>query len=146
MRAGAATGRARGVSLTHVSSSIRLRIPASDAWVVLVRTTAVACCARLGFDVDRVEDVRLAVGEVAGLLVAQAAPGGEIACVFTPYDDGRLDIALSAATGTGTLPPTGTFAWAVLTALVDDVTTTVDATEVTVVLRTSRSATTPVDA
>jgi serine/threonine-protein kinase RsbW len=129
-----------------VSSSIRLRIPASDAWVVLARTTAVACAARLGFDVERVEDVRLAVGEVAGLLLAQADPGSEIACVFTPYDDGRLDITLSATTATGALPPTDTFAWAVLTALVDDVTTRVDANELTVVLRTSRSATTPVDA
>ncbi len=129
-----------------MSSSIRLRIPASDAWVVLVRTTAVACCARLGFDVERVEDVRLAVGEVAGLLVAQSVPDGEITCVFTPYDDGRLDVELSAETGTGTLPPTGTFAWAVLTALVDDVTATVDATAVTVVLRTSRSAPASVEA
>ncbi len=134
------------VNLTHVSSSVRLRIPASDAWVALARTTAVACAARLGFDVERVEDVRLAVGEVAGLLVAHAEAGSEIDCVFTPYDDGRLDITLSAATGAGALPSTDTFAWAVLIALVDDVTTRVDADGVTVVLRTSRSATTPVDA
>jgi serine/threonine-protein kinase RsbW len=128
-----------------VSSSIRLRIPASDAWVALARTTAVACAARLEFDVERVEDVRLAVGEVASLLVAQAVAGSEVECVFTPHDDGRLDITLSTPTGTGALPPTDTFAWAVLTALVDDVTTRVDAATVTVVLRTSRSATTPVD-
>jgi serine/threonine-protein kinase RsbW len=129
-----------------VSTSIRLRIPASSAWVVLARTTATACCARLDFDVERLEDVRLAVDEVAGMLIAQALPDTEIACVFTPYDDGRLDIALSAATRTGTLPETDTFAWAVLTALVDDVRATVDAAELTVVLRTSRNATTAVDA
>jgi serine/threonine-protein kinase RsbW len=129
-----------------VSSSVRLRIPASDAWIALARTTAAACAARLGFDVERVEDLRLAVGEVAGLLVAQAAAGSDVECVFTPYDDGRLDITLSTPTGTGALPPTDTFAWAVLTALVDDVTTRVDATEVTVVLRASRATTTPVDA
>ena len=66
--------------------------------------------------------------------------------MFTPYDDGRLDIAHRAATETGTLPETDTFAWAVLTALVDDVHATVDAAELTVVLRTSRNATTAVDA
>jgi serine/threonine-protein kinase RsbW len=129
-----------------VSTSIRLRIPASSAWAVLARTTATACCARLDFDVERLEDVRLAVDEVVGLLIAQAAPGSDISCVFTPYDDGRLDIALTAATDTGTLPQTDTFAWAVLTALVDDVRATVDAAELTVVLRTSRDATTAVGA
>ena len=129
-----------------MSTSIRLRIPASSAWVVLVRTTATACCARLDFDVERLEDVRLAVDEVAGMLIAQAVPGSEVSCVFTPYDDGRLDIAITAATETGTLPQTDTFAWAVLTALVDDVHATVDDAELTVVLRTSRNATSAVDA
>jgi serine/threonine-protein kinase RsbW len=129
-----------------VSTSVRLRIPASSAWVVLARTTATACCARLDFDVERLEDVRLAVDEVAGLLLAQAAQGSDISCVFTPYDDGRLDISLSAATEAGMLPETDTFAWAVLTALVDDITATVDATSLTVVLHSSRNATTAVDA
>jgi serine/threonine-protein kinase RsbW len=129
-----------------VSTSIRLRIPASSAWVVLARTTATACCARLDFDIERLEDVRLAVDEVAGLLIAQSRPGSDISCVFTPYDDGRLDIALSAATDTGVLPQTDTFAWAVLTALVDDVRATVDSAELTVLLRTSRNATTAVEA
>jgi len=128
-----------------VSTSIRLSIPASSAWVVLARTTATACCARLDFDIERLEDVRLAVDEVAGLLIAQALPDSEIRCVFSPYDDGRLDITLTAATTTGTLPPTDTFAWAVLTALVDDIRATVDASDLTVVLRTSRSTTAPAD-
>ena len=114
--------------------------------MVLARTTATACCARLDFGVDRLEDVRLAVDEVAAMLIAEASPGTELTCVFTPYDHGGLDIALTASTGTGVLPRTDTFAWAVLTALVDDVTATVDASEVTVVLRTSRSASTTVDA
>ena len=129
-----------------MSTPITLRIPASSAWVVLARTTATACCARLDFGVDRLEDVRLAVDEVAALLIADAVPGTEITCVFTPHEGGGLDIALSAQTGTGTLPRTDTFAWAVLTALVDDVTATVDASEVTVLLRTSRSTASTVDA
>jgi serine/threonine-protein kinase RsbW len=129
-----------------VSSPITLRIPASSAWVVLARTTATACCARLDFGVDRLEDVRLAVDEVAALLIADAVPGTEITCVFTPYEGGGLDIALSSQTGSGVLPRTDTFAWAVLTALVDDVTATVDASEVTVLLRTSRTTSSTVDA
>jgi serine/threonine-protein kinase RsbW len=123
-----------------VSTSIRLAIPASSAWVVLARTAATACCARLDFGVDRLEDVRLAVDEVAAMLIADAAPGSDVVCEFTPHDDGRLDISLTARTGAGSLPPTDTFAWAVLTALVDDVTATVDSAELTVLLRTSRSA------
>jgi serine/threonine-protein kinase RsbW len=129
-----------------VSSPIRLSIPASHAWVVLVRTAATACCARLDFGIDRLEDVRLAVDEVAAMLIADALPDSDVVCELRPYDDGRLDIALSARTGSGTLPRTDTFAWAVLTALVDDVTATVDATELTVLLRTSRSTTSSVGA
>jgi len=129
-----------------VSSPIRLRIPASSAWVVLARTAATACCARLDFDVDRLEDVRLAVDEVVGLLIGQADPGTDIVCEFTPYDDGRLDITVAATSDGGALPASDSFAWAVLTALVDDVTATVDATSVTVVLRTSRSTSAAVEA
>jgi hypothetical protein len=80
------------------------------------------------------------------LLVAQAEPDSEVECVLTPYDDGRLDIAVTVRTATGTLPPTDTFGWAVLTALVDDVTTSVGAGTATVVLHTSRRSETPVDA
>jgi len=127
-----------------VSAPIRLSIPASPAWVVLVRTAASACCARLDFPVDRLEDVRLAVDEVATLLVADAEPEAELVCELTPFDDGRLEVRMSAATTSRRLPPSDSFAWAVLTALVDDVTTAVDATRTTVVLRTSASA--PVDA
>jgi serine/threonine-protein kinase RsbW len=123
-----------------VSAAIRLSIPASSAWVVLVRTAATACCARLDFDVERLEDVRLAVDEVAALLVDHAVAGTDVDCELTPHDDGRLDISLTAETASGALPPTDTFAWAVLTALVDDVTATVDAQRTTVLLRTSRSA------
>ena len=127
-----------------MSAPIRLSIPASPAWVVLVRTAASACCARLDFPVDRLEDVRLAVDEVATLLVADAEPEAELVCELTPFDDGRLEVRMSAATTSRRLPPSDSFAWAVLTALVDDVTTAVDATRTTVVLRTSASA--PVDA
>ena len=133
-------------SLATVGNPIRLTIPASSAWVVLVRTAATACCARLDFGVDRLEDVRLAVDEVAAMLIADADPGSDITCELTPLDRGRLDISLHARTTAGTLPPTDTFAWAVLTALVDDVTATVDASGITVLLRTSRSAATSVDA
>ena len=44
------------------------------------------------------------------------------------------------------LPVSPAVAWAVLTALVDDVRATVDSAELTVVLRTSRNAASPVDA
>ena len=113
---------------------------------MLARTTAAACCARLDFDVERLDDVRLAVDEVVGLLIGQADPGTDIECVFAPYDDGRLDITVSATSDGGTLPASSSFAWAVLTALVDDVTATVDASAVTVVLRTSRAASATVEA
>ena len=123
-----------------MTDTIRLAIPATAAWIVLVRTAVTACCARLDFDVDRLEDLRLAVDEVAGLLVDRADDGAELVCVIDPHAGGHVDITLATSTSSGALPPTDTFAWAVLTALVDDITTTVEAGTTTITLRTSRSA------
>jgi serine/threonine-protein kinase RsbW len=121
-----------------VTRPLRLTVPAASAWVVLVRTTAVAVCARLDYDVDTLEDVRLAVDEVASLLVADAVEGSDLVCELAPGADSSLAVTLSARTRSAGLPPPDSFAWAVLSALVDDVEAAVDGDVVAVVLRTSR--------
>jgi len=121
-----------------VTRPLRLTVPAESAWVLLVRTAATSVCARLDYDVERLEDVRLAVDEVAGILVADAEPGSDLDCTLQADDDGRLVVTLCANTVTPSLPSPDSFAWAVLTALVDDVAVHVEGPSVTVVLHTSR--------
>jgi len=122
-----------------VSRPVRLTVPATSAWVVLVRTTATATCARLDFDVDTLEDVRLAVDEVAAMLVGDAVEGTDLECSLLAEPDGGLLVTLSARTRSSSLPPADSFAWAVLSALVDEVATSVDDDRVTVSLRASRA-------
>ena len=59
-------------------NAVRLSVPAETGWVSLVRSTAVAVASRVGFDLEQLEDIRLAVGEAAGLLAASAEPGSVI--------------------------------------------------------------------
>ncbi len=50
-----------------------------------------------------------------------------------------LDIRVTAPSTSGRVPPTGTFSWTVLTALVDSVTATVDDGAVALALQVTRS-------
>ena len=122
-----------------MTTPIRLTIPATAAWVVLVRTATTAVCARMDFGIDRLEDVRLAVDEVASMLIKDAEPDTDLECTLIPGENGRLDLILSAQTKNGTLPATNSFSWTILTALVDDVSAAVDANKLSIHLRASAS-------
>lgn len=119
--------------------SVTLVLPADSAFLALARVTCASLCARLDFPVDRLDEVTLAVDEAVGLLLLDAVPGSEIRCRFTPGRDG-LSIALRATSRSRRAPRPGTFAWTVLTALVDDVTTDCVADTVTVRLTAGRVA------
>ena len=122
-----------------MTTPIRLTIPATPTWVVLIRTATTAVCARQDFSIDRLDDLRLAVDEVASMLIKDAVPDSVIECELLPGEDGRLDVTLSTHTKAGVLPATNSFSWTVLTALVDDVTATVDADRLSIHLRASAS-------
>lgn len=109
-----------------IDPTVTLRIPALGAPIVLVRVAVAAMCARLDFPIDRIDDVRLAVDEAASLLLADAQPEADLSVRYTPLPDGGLDIELSCPTVHGRNVPTDGFSWTVLTALVDEVTATVD--------------------
>lgn len=67
----AANGRSHG-SATDV---VRLSVPCSLEYVRLVRLTASSLANRLGFDLDEIDDLRVAVDELASTLVAAAGDG-----------------------------------------------------------------------
>ena len=119
--------------------SVELSIPASGDYVVLARTAAAAVASRLDFTLDRLEDLRLAVDEAAALLLAAAAPDSTLVVRFVPDDDqAGLEVQVVAAGATGPVPGPGTFAWTVLTALVDEVRVEGGPEGVGIVLRTRR--------
>jgi serine/threonine-protein kinase RsbW len=120
-------------------STVRLSVPAETGWVSLVRSTAVAVASRVGFDLEELEDVRLAVGEAAGLLASNAQQGTVIDARFEIEPDGVL-VSVTGRCESSVVPREDSFAWAVLAALVVDLWAEETSDGVTISLRAKRSA------
>lgn len=123
-----------------IDPTVTLRVPASSAYVVLIRAAVSAMCARLDFTIDRIEDVKLAVDEAAALLLSDAPRGADLYVDFTPDAPDGLLVSMTAATIHGRSLQRDSFTWTVLTALVDEVVATVSASrDLTVSLAVHRS-------
>ncbi|RZS90112.1 serine/threonine-protein kinase RsbW [Motilibacter rhizosphaerae] len=103
-----------------IRDAVQVVLPASSAYLSVLRTTTAGLAARLDFTLDDIEDLRIAVDEACAMLLPQVAPGAELRCDFVLEDDGIL-ITVSAPTTRGSLPERETFSWTVLTALAGEV-------------------------
>jgi serine/threonine-protein kinase RsbW len=107
--------------------TVTLRVPASSAFVVLIRAAVSAMCARLDFTIDRIEDVKLAVDEAAALLLSDAPADTSLDVRFTTDAPDGMRVEMTAPTVHGRSLERDSFTWTVLTALVDEVVATVSA-------------------
>ena len=105
---------------------VTVRIPASGAYLAVLRTATAGLGARLALTLDEIEDLRMAVDEACALLLSSAIAGSDLTCAFELAGDG-LRIAVTVSSRDGVLPRRDTFAWTVLTALAGDVDARVDA-------------------
>ncbi|MGH8775990.1 MAG: anti-sigma regulatory factor [Jiangellaceae bacterium] len=119
---------------------VELRVPASSAYLAVLRTAAAGLAARLDFTLDDIEDLRIAVDEACALLLPLAATDARLTCRFD-LEPGRLQVAVSVPSTTLEPPRSDTFAWTVLTALAGDVDATIDGGRVTLTLRKQREVT-----
>lgn len=71
-----------GPGTTGVADVVRLTFPGSLEYVRVARMTASAVAARLGFDVEEIEDLRVAVDELASVVI-EAGDGRELSLVFS---------------------------------------------------------------
>jgi serine/threonine-protein kinase RsbW len=71
---------------TRVAEVVRLSVPGSLEYVRVVRLTAAAVAARVGFDVEEIEDLRVAVDELASVVI-EAGNDAEITFMFSNLDD-----------------------------------------------------------
>lgn len=71
-----------GSGTTGVADVVRLSFPGSLEYVRVARMTASAMAARLGFDVEEIEDVRVAVDELASVVI-EAGDGSELSLTFS---------------------------------------------------------------
>ena len=106
---------------------VSVRLPASGAYLAVLRTTTASLAARLDFTLDEIEDLRIAVDEASALLIAGAVEGADLTSVFEMSAD-SIHISVSTMTAGGTqgsssssAPARDSFAWTVLSALAGEV-------------------------
>jgi serine/threonine-protein kinase RsbW len=116
---------------------VELRIPASSAYLSLARAATASTCARLDFPLERLEDVTLAVDEAVALLLLDAVADQPLICRWWSMP-GAIRVEISASSSSGRPPRTTTFAWTVLSALVDEANATIDGDQVTLSLTAQR--------
>jgi serine/threonine-protein kinase RsbW len=80
------TGSGGGTDVA-TSETVRLTIPAAHEFVRIARLTVSGVASRLGFDVDEIEDLRVAVDELSSILV-DASGDGPLELTFSPGDGG----------------------------------------------------------
>jgi serine/threonine-protein kinase RsbW len=111
------TGAAHG---ERRAERLELRVPTSRTQLPAVRAMAADLALRMDFDLDAVEDLRLAVDEACATLADIALRDSPLTVVFEVARDG-LRIDAWVRTPAGTDVPRDGFGWAVLHTLVDKV-------------------------
>ena len=81
---------------TH-EEAVRLSVPAALEYVRIVRLTGSGVASRLGFDIEEIENFRVALDELASMAI-DAASGGELEMSFSTTDtelrvSGRAPVA-----------------------------------------------------
>ena len=99
---------------------LELRVPTTATQLPAVRAMAADLALRMDYDLDAVEDLRLAVDEACATLVTVAEGDARLTVVFETTRSG-LHIDAWVPTAQGTDVPRDGFGWAVLETLVDSV-------------------------
>jgi serine/threonine-protein kinase RsbW len=99
---------------------LELRVPSSPTQLPAVRAMAGDLAMRMDFDLDAVEDLRLAVDEACATLASVALGDSPLTIVFEATREGlRIDAWVPTAAGVDV--PRDGFGWAFLQTLVDTV-------------------------
>jgi serine/threonine-protein kinase RsbW len=104
---------------------VTVRIPATGAYLAVLRTATAGLGARLDFTLDEIEDLRIAVDEACAMLLPHAVETAQLTCRFELTPE-TLEVTVTLPTTRGQLPERDTFSWTVLTALAGNVDTGLD--------------------
>lgn len=85
-------------SNSGANDTVRLVVPAALEYVRLVRLTSSGVASRLGFDIEEIEDLRVAVDELVSVVIEAADQSGALELRFE-VQDGFLRIEGSAPIG-----------------------------------------------
>lgn len=118
-------GGARPDGAPHEDSGVSLELNTTASTVVIptIRTVAADLAARADFDLDSIDDLRMAVDDLCAMLVRIACGDATLRCRFTARPE-RIEVTAEVEVEDGTEPPTTrSFNWRVLECLADDVST-----------------------
>lgn len=110
-----------------MADDITASVPAAPEHVVVLRTVAASVAAQLGFSLDEIDDLRLAVDEAAAHLLS--AGGGRTTLSLRLTASGTTLAARLVVDGTGVAWGSDdgpTLSWQILSALVEDLAEGVD--------------------
>jgi serine/threonine-protein kinase RsbW len=117
---------------------VQVCLPAEGAYLSVLRTATAGLAARLDFNLDEIEDLRIAVDEACAMLLPQAIPGTNLECAFDLGAE-EMTITVSVTAAEPVMPARDTFSWTVLSALAGTVDSRLGPDEmVAIVLRKSR--------
>jgi serine/threonine-protein kinase RsbW len=102
--------------------NVEVRLPADLSQLFVLRSLAATLALREDFDLDEVEDVKLAVDEMCSALVLRARDGEFLTCQFEAAPR-SVGVLASVASDNGRPIDQDTFGWRVLGALTDQLTT-----------------------
>ena len=104
-----------------MTDEVKLKLPSSPEFLRLARVTASGLASRMGFTVDEVEDLRLAIDELTFALTGHAPPDGHVELRYR-ISDAALEVqGFGHFNGDAALPLTLTdLSERILDALVDE--------------------------
>lgn len=105
--------------------------------VPLLRSVAADVAIRGDFDLDAIEDLRMAVDEAAALLVGCAAPGARLSCALR-LDARRVHVRLTVDARPDAHVERTSMGWQILTALATELTAETDDGRLTIELARTR--------
>ncbi len=90
---------------TAIDGNVILRLPPQPRYLSIARLTAAALGNIAGLTLDRIDDLRLAVDEMAGSLMGRSVGGGPVVLLFWSGSDGLTVEGFIEASGSGEPPP-----------------------------------------
>lgn len=104
-----------------MTSTVHLEIPASGAYLSVVRAAATGLAAQLEFTYEEIDDLRIAVDEACTQLLARRGSATTLNLAYHLAEaELRVDVSIEAA-DRGEPLERDTFAWQILSAMTDEV-------------------------
>ena len=85
---------------TLVEPKVHLTIPASSRYLRLARLTAAGLAGDLGYPVDAIEDLRIAVDELCAAIIEDTNPSDELELTYSEEDGGLVVEGICGARST----------------------------------------------